>query len=76
MHSQPPKSPTPLPPHDKGGWQGERFLAPLDRGVEGKDKGEDPLLSSPLVRGVAGGLWRLCEGRSCWQMSTYFSNSP
>ena len=66
MYNQPPKSSTPLTPHDKGGWQGGRFLAPLVRGVEGKDKGSPSLLSSPLVRGVAGGLWKLRDGRSYW----------
>ena len=58
MNSQPPKSPTPLPPHDKGGWQGGRLLAPLVRGVEGKDKGRLSLTPNPLIRGLP------CQG-SC-----------
>ena len=37
---------------------------PLIRG-ERQEEGEDPLLPSPLVRGVAGGLRKLRVGRSC-----------
>ena len=59
----------------RGDWQGGRFLAPLDRGVEGKDKGEDPLLSSPLVRGV-GGFRGLTVHRECLSNSEIYHNVP
>ncbi len=53
MYSQPPKSPTPL---IRGERQGRRSPNPLSPPYQGET----------LVRGVAGGLWKLRVGWSYW----------
>ena len=48
MNSQPPKSPTPLTPHDKGDGKGGGCLPPLSGGLRGKTRGAFPSYLLPL----------------------------